>query len=346
MTNKDLFDISWKVTEEEYRANKALSYSTLATYEREGFEGIPHLFDKKSSSSLTFGSCVDAIITGGMEEFNERFLVADFEMPSETIKNIVQELYNKYKVTSLEKIDNALIITLTENFKYQLNWKPETRVKVIKEKGEKYYQLLCLAKDKTIINFDIYNKVIAAVNALKESESTRYYFAENTPFDDTKRYYQLKFKATLNNIEYRCMADLIAVDYKNKKITLVDLKTSSHTEYDFYKSFVQWDYHIQARLYYRIIKANLEKDEYFKDFKISNYFFIVVNKDTLQPLVWEFNNTKAKGQLIYGKSNNIIFRDPETIGEELTYYIKNNSTLPRNINTNVPNNIDKWLNSL
>lgn len=343
---KDLADISWNVTEEEYRADKALSYSTLATYERGGFKCIPHLFDKKSTSSLTFGSCVDAIITEGMQEFNERFMVADIEMPSDNIKAIVKELYDKYNVDSLDSIADSLIIPITEEFKYQLNWKPETRAKVIREKGEAYYQLLFLAQDKTIINFDTYNKVINAVNALKESEATKYYFAENTPFDDTKRYYQLKFKATLNGVDYRCMTDLIAVNYKTKEITLVDLKTSSHTEYEFYQSFVDWNYQIQARLYFRIIKENLQKDEYFKDFKISNYFFIVVNKETLQPLVWEFKHTKALGNLIFGKNNNIILRDPLIIGEELNFYLKNNSTLPKEINKNTPNDIDKWLNTL
>ena len=34
---KNLKDISWLVSEEVYRADSALSYSTLATYERGGF---------------------------------------------------------------------------------------------------------------------------------------------------------------------------------------------------------------------------------------------------------------------------------------------------------------------
>ena len=43
---KSLRDISWLVTEEEYRADLALSYSTLARYEREGFNNLDKLFDK------------------------------------------------------------------------------------------------------------------------------------------------------------------------------------------------------------------------------------------------------------------------------------------------------------
>ena len=51
-----LADISWLVSEEEYRADPALSYSTLAKFAREGFNKIDTLFDKVESPSLTFGS--------------------------------------------------------------------------------------------------------------------------------------------------------------------------------------------------------------------------------------------------------------------------------------------------
>ncbi len=206
---KKLSDISWNVTEEQYRADKALSYSILAKYERTGFNGISHLFDKVSSPSLTFGSCVDAIITGGPQEFDNRFFVAEFPSISDNIVQIIKELYHLYGSTikNLNDILNKDIINLTETYKYQLNWKPETRAKVIKEKGEQYYQLLYLAGNKTIIDTNTYNNVQNAVNALKESETTKYYFAENNPFDNVERYYQLKFKATLNDIDYRCMMD-------------------------------------------------------------------------------------------------------------------------------------------
>ena len=56
---KSLYDISWKCSEPEYRADPALSYSVLAKYEREGFENLDTLFDRVESPSLLFGSIVD-----------------------------------------------------------------------------------------------------------------------------------------------------------------------------------------------------------------------------------------------------------------------------------------------
>lgn len=346
---KSLYDISWKVDEATYRADSALSYSTLAKYERDGFNNLDKLFDKLETPSLTFGSAVDSIITGGQEEFNERFIVAEYPSTSDTIIKIVKELFSKFKDThnSIIDISNNDIIEETLNQRYQLNWKPETRAKVIREKGFEYYNLLYLAGNKTILNKDTYQDVCNAVKALKESKATEFYFANNNPFEpEIERFYQLKFKSEFEGINYRCMADLIVVNHKDKTITSVDLKTSSHTEWDFYKSFIEWNYQIQARLYWNTIRQNMDKDDYFKDFKLLNYKFIVVNKKTLTPLVWEFPFTQSKGTLMLGKNKQIIMRSPFKIGEELNYYLTSRPKTPIGIKENEENDLITWINNI
>lgn len=164
--------------------------------------------------------------------------------------------------------------------------------------------------------------------------------------DDIQRFYQLKFKATFNGVDYRCMMDECIVIYSKKLIVPIDLKTSSHKEWDFAESFNQWLYAVQGRLYARILKDNLEKDDYFKDFTIAPYKFIVVNKCTLTPLVWNFEDTFTYGELTYGKDNQYIYRDPFTIGEELQNYLKNKPKVPNGINIEKPNSLKEWLNKL
>ena len=206
---KSLKDISWNISEEDYRKDPALSYSTLARFNREGFNNLNKLFDKIETPSLTFGSAVDSIITGGMEEFNERFIVADFPEIPDSIVKIVKRLFNSLKdrYTSLVKIPNDDIIYITQEESYQLNWKPETRAKVIKEKGSEYYDLLYIAGDKNILDTQTYLDVINSVDALKTNTATKYYFAEDNPYTNIRRYYQLKFKSVFDDINYRCMVD-------------------------------------------------------------------------------------------------------------------------------------------
>ena len=208
-----------------------------------------------------------------------------------------------------------------------------------------YYKVLTTS-DKTVISSQLYADALTMVEALKTSPTTQFYFAQDNPFDETvKRYYQLKFKATLNNVDYRCMADLIVVDYQNKIVYPCDLKTSSHYESEFYKSFIDWSYQIQARLYWRIIRDNMNRDEFFKDFELADYTFIVVKKDSLVPLTWKFTDTKKEGTLIYGKNKDLELRDPEDIGKELTYYLNTECKVPIGISTTEPNDIVEYLNT-
>lgn len=347
---KKLSDIALDISEKEYRADPALSYSILARYEREGFNNLNHLFDKIETPSLVFGSCVDTLITGSEEEFNDTFLVVELNNNlSDTLIVIVKKLFDDFKdkYYDLREIPDNSILTSIEDISWNNHWLPKTRVNKIKEDCTGYYKMLYHANGRTIISTKTYNEVLATVDSLKSSDSTKFYFEPNNLFDNNiERFYQLKFKATFNNIDYRCMADEILVIHDKKMIIPVDLKTSSSTEWDFAKSFIKWNYSIQGRLYARIIRYNLAKDDYFKDFTIVPYKFIVVNKYTKTPLVWNFEDTFKYGDLIYGKDKQYICRDPFTIGEELNNYLINKPRVPIDISLVKPNSLLEQLNKL
>lgn len=336
---KELNSISWQVSEKQYREDPALSYSTIAKYDREGFNNLDKLFEHISTPSLTLGSCVDTLITGSQEEFNNLFYVADIPSMGDKEKQMADALYDKCHehFSSLPEVPDEYILYVADNLSFQKNWRADTRVRVIKERCSIYYSLKANAEGKQIVDMNTYYKVQQMVKALKESSATHSYFADNDPMSPIKRYYQLKFKAKLKGVTYRCMADLILVDYENKKIIPCDLKTSSHKEWDFQESFCQWDYMIQARLYWTIIKANLMADDYFKDFTLDNYRFIVVNKDSLKPLVWEFPLTKIGGTLV--DDNGKEYRDPLEIGAELRSYLDLKPAVPKDISLDGINTI-------
>lgn len=352
MDRKSLRSISWDVSEETYRADPALSYSTLARYEREGFNNLDKLFDRIETPSLTFGSAVDSIITGGQEEFDERFMVAEFPSIPDSIIKMVKSLFSQYgdSYRSLITIPDDAIIKETEYQSYQMNWKPETRAKVIKEKGADYYNLLFVAGSRTILDTQTYQDVCNAVRALKESKSTQFYFAENNPFEpDIERLYQLKFKACLGGIEYRCMFDELVIFHDTKEIQPLDLKTSCKRldrEWDFPSHYIEWFYEIQNRLYVRILQDVISKDEYFKDFRILPYKDIIIFRDSDTPLVWDIPFTFERGTLYFGKNKQIEMRDPEEIGEELSSYLTSRPKVPMGISETGSNDLREWLNKI
>lgn len=338
---KELKDISWQVDEPTYRADPALSYSTLARYEREGFDKLDHLFDHISTPSLTEGSAVDAIITGGEEEFNANFIVVDINITDggkDTCNRLVE--MNLPFETFQEIPEDIVSMAAKETGFWQADKWDRVRYKKVLETGNiaEFYNA-AKHSDKTILSTKTFESVQAMVRALKESPATAGYFADNDELSPIRRYYQLKFKATFEGVGYRGMMDEIVVDYESKKVFLIDLKTSSKTEWNFYKSFIEWKYSYQARLYYRLVAANMAKDPYFKDFEISDYYFIVVNKKTLQPLVWKYTDTKKYGELIYGRNKQIIVRDPFTVGNELQEYLNLKPLVPNGVNIEGSNDI-------
>lgn len=346
---KRLYDISWQVDEPTYRADLALSYSILAKFAREGFNKLDTLFDKLETPSLVFGSAVDALITGGQEEFDNGFMVADFPPITDSVLKMAKAAFERWSTEykTLKEVPDKDLIDSSEELNYQLNWKPETRAKVVKEQGSEYYSLMYAAGDKKILDTTTKEQVDAAVKALRSKPATKFYFSPNNPFNQRYvREYQLKFKATFEGIDYRCMADLLLVDHEKKIVYPVDLKTSSHTEWDFFESFLQWRYDIQARLYWRIIRDNMDRDPFFKDYQLANYTFIVVNRRTLTPLTWKFEDTKKKGTLIYGRRNQIELLDPFEYGHELSIYLSSRPEVPVGIETLERNSITEWLNTM
>lgn len=342
---KSLRDISWQVSENEYRQDPALSYSTLSRYEREGFNNLNKLFEKVESPSLVFGSAVDTLITGSEEEFNDKFMVAQLDNTlSDTLITITNRLFNRWKDTynNIKDIPEDKVIETIQDISWNNHWLPKTRVTKIKGDCAAYYKLLYLSEGKTILSTYVYQDVINAVDKLKSADSTKFYFEQNNVFDNSiERFYQLKFKATFNNVDYRCMADELLVLHDYKTIVPIDLKTSYKPEWDFYKSFIEWLYPIQSRLYWRIIRDNMDKDPYFKDFKLANYRFIVINKKTLVPLVWEFESTQKIGDII--TKEGLVLRDPFVIGEELKEYLTNKPIVPKGIELIKPNKLEDWI---
>lgn len=340
---KDFTKLAWNVDEPTYRADPALSYSTLARFNREGFENLSTLFDKLESPSLLFGSLVDTLLTDGEEEYNKKYMIAEFPDLSDAKIKIVKELFNSCgKIcTHLKDVDNKAVISIADSFKFQPNWRAETRAKVIKEECSEYYDLLSVCGDRTIISTKDNLDARECVNALRNNPITRVFF---TPSNDKgiEIFYQLKFKGEFHNVKLRGMLDIVIVNHHNKTIQPVDLKTSSHKEYDFPKSFVKWNYWIQAQLYAELLKQNIAKSDYYKDFKVLPYKFVVVCRESKTPLIWTYNDTFARGDTVYGNLHKIKCRGWRELATELAYYLSAKPMYPYNIKAD--NTIDKWLN--
>lgn len=102
---------------------------------------------------------------------------------------------------------------------------------------------------------------------------------------------------------------------------------------------------IQARQYAAILKQNIAKDEYFKDFQVMPYRFIVVNRQSRNPLVWEWPYTFAETTVEIPNSKGYPYRmrNFKELGEELYTYLQTEPRVPEGISEHGVNKIDDWL---
>src|SRR5690554_5683751 len=133
---KSLFDISWNVTEKEYRADEALSYSTISFFEREGFRKLDELSKDIDSQAIRYGSLLDTIITES-EELDNKFYILETQRPSDAIARMVERslALSKGEYQKLMKIPREVIVDVLNEEGYYTNWSEAKRVEKIYKEG-------------------------------------------------------------------------------------------------------------------------------------------------------------------------------------------------------------------
>lgn len=339
---KSLKEISWGVTEEVYRNDSSLHYSAISKYARDGFASLNYLEKHEDTSYFAFGRAVDCLITGSEEEFHNNFIVIEeSKTPSIALLNIAKRVASLCNQENLSDVPDELLINPIEESGWNSRWSIETRIKKFREECSEYYQVLIQVKTKTPIGSSVYSRALSTANALKSSKSTKFYFEANSPFDNNiERFYQLKFKDKLNGVPYKCMVDELIVIHDRKVIVPIDLKTTSDQEYNFFRRFVSYHYDLQARLYWKMIRNAMDKDPYFRDFKLANFQFVVINSRNLNPLVWEFEHTAERGKITLGT---VEMEDPLELGSLIHRYLEFRVTVPDGIEMHKPNKLEDWI---
>lgn len=288
---KSIKDLSWDVPESEYRADKAISYSKLSDFLRNGPQSLI-TNEKKDSPALRFGSLVDCILTAP-EEFDDRFYVADIDSVGDKIRAAVSKVFEQNSdIASLEEVPNLLEYIELED--WQSNWKPETKLKKFIEGGSDFFTVLKYSVGKTIVTVDEFASARQCVSTLKSHPFT-YKIFDLT--EDQELFYQLKFKGVVDGIPVRIMTDICKVDHALKTVQVIDLKTSGKEECLFEASFLSWNYMIQASLYKQVLKDIISKDEYLEEFEVLPFDFLVINKLTLKPMIWSCGDDTEHSEL-------------------------------------------------
>lgn len=302
-------------TEEDYRASKLISYSTIKDINND-----PNILlgDKENfrSKYLDLGSVVDILLTDCQNLQNKVFVINSV-LPSENIQKIVKLIIVELKKDIKDiTVDDA--IYLFDQIDSNTRWLPNTKIKKIIEEGSEYYKAIKDAKGKIIICNSLLQEAKILAIRTKTNPWIRQYFQKKNIIN------QYKIEIKCGNINVKSMLDIIYIDDKHKTITPIDIKTGSLHPKAFLVNFYKYKYYYQGALYRKVltnfIRSNVKE---LAEYSINPFKFIFISTiNFLYPTIWNITDAKHYSILegykdVYGNSIKGI---DELIEDTAVYY--------------------------
>lgn len=268
------------VSVQEYYENPAISQSKLKL-----LLSNPKLFNTVQEPEIYFeekkhfiiGSAVDCLLTQPQEEFDSQYHISNIQnKPSDTIKSIVNQIFDKVVEQSYEAIGpittyTDIVLECCNEHEYQKNWKDETRVNKVCEAWE-YWEDLKQAIGKQVLSQEENDLISQIVMSIRTNEATSKYFQENRL---TEIIFQMPINFTYERIDCKALLDMVIINHKNKTIQPIDIKTMGDYTINFPKSLRQRRYDIQAAFYTAGLQA------VYPEYEILPFKFIV--ESTIEP---------------------------------------------------------------
>lgn len=253
-----------------YEDNTRISNSAIGWFLKKGPRYLRDMLDGKeegmSAKFLEKGTMIHEYILQP-EEFWKDYEILDFEVPKVKQQRDLCEYYSSHKLTDPLADDDKLLLEAYNN-SYNNTKSAEIRkneAKKIVETYSDYINYLQISTTKKVISF-------ADLNMLKQiKQNLQEHVAANKLLFNVPTTYTCHNEFHINwqykNIDCKSLLDRVMFDHVNKKIILIDLKTTSDI-YNFKHSVEEFDYYRQIAFYlcaitwYMLNELNLNVDDY------------------------------------------------------------------------------------
>ena len=253
-----------------YEDNTRISNSAIGWFLKKGPRYLRDMLDGKeegmSAKFLEKGTMIHEYILQP-EEFWKDYEILDFEVPKVKQQRDLCEYYSSHKLTDPLADDDKLLLEAYNN-SYNNTKSAEIRkneAKKIVETYSDYINYLQISTTKKVISF-------AVLNMLKQiKQNLQEHVAANKLLFNVPTTYTCHNEFHINwqykNIDCKSLLDRVMFDHVNKKIILIDLKTTSDI-YNFKHSVEEFDYYRQIAFYlcaitwYMLNELNLNVDDY------------------------------------------------------------------------------------
>jgi len=339
---KSLKDYSLNLTEDQYHALPAWSYSTIARYAKEGFSAIATLHEPFTPTpSMEFGSLFDCLVTDRYNVDN-RYVVSD-TVPPPAEKNVLDCL-SAVTDKPFDLIPDATVARAIETCSYYPKWKYETQLTHLAEYKDYYNARI---SGKKIVSSADMSDALAMVDSFLGNPYIGSLW--NTSSTDEEHLYQLKFTAGIKlpdgrKVSVKCMPDKLVVNHRNKTVQPIDVKTSSAPAYDFAENFVKFRYDIQASLYTTVLRIVLNAHEEYKDYTVLPYVFCDISRSDKQPVSYVYD-PMSEDQIDGFSFKDYKYKGWRELLCEILDYEETKAVVPKYILTDEANDLISILNS-
>lgn len=261
-----------KIDTPYYEDNSRISNSAIGWFLKKGPKYLRDMLDGKEEGlklpQLERGTMIHEYILQP-EEFWKDYEILDFEVPKVKQQKDFCEQY-----TTLLKVDP---LSSDESLKLRAYNASYNNTKSDKQKYEEanelvskysdYLKYLDIKEKKKVISFSD----LAMLKQIKQNIE-EHKAANNLLFNVPTTYichneFHINWEATKHNVSCKSLLDRVMFDHVNKKIVLIDLKTTSDV-YNFKHSVEEFDYYRQIAFYlcaitwYMMNELNLNPDDY------------------------------------------------------------------------------------
>lgn len=284
-----------------------ISNSNIGWFLKKGPRYLKEMLDGKEGLKASFldkGTMIHEYILQS-EEFWKDYTILDFAVPKVKQQKDLLEFYSSARLVDPFASEDDILLKSYEAA-YNNNKSKEKKIQEAKELVELYQNYIEYFKNKDskkVISFADLNMLKAIKKNMEDHKKANELLFNYPETFEVHNEFHINWEypnaSSLGDLPCKSLLDRVMIDHTNKKIILVDIKTTADV-YNFKHSVEEFDYCRQLAYYWLAIhwyfknelKLNIEEYEY------ETYIVAVQSHDGYEVRVFKFNPKTIEERLV------------------------------------------------
>lgn len=284
-----------------------ISNSNIGWFLKKGPRYLKEMLDGKEGLKASFldkGTMIHEYILQP-EEFWKDYIILDFAVPKVKQQKDLLEFYSTARLVNPFASEDDILI-MSYEAAYNNNKSKEKKIQEAKELVELYQNYIEYFRNKDskkVISFADLNMLKAIKKNMEEHKKANELLFNYPETFEVHNEFHINWEypnaSSLGDLPCKSLLDRVMIDHTNKKIILVDIKTTADV-YNFKHSVEEFDYCRQLAYYWLAIhwyfknelKLNIEEYEY------ETYIIAVQSHDGYEVRVFKFNPKTVEERLV------------------------------------------------